>query len=84
LTISSRKQNGQVIISISDIGKGIPNEIKEKIFDPFFTTKPVGEGSGLGLDIVKKIIDKHRGSINVESQPGKTTFCVMLPIERDA
>jgi signal transduction histidine kinase len=80
LIINSRKQNGQVVISITDTGTGIPNEIKEKIFDPFFTTKPAGEGSGLGLDIVKKIVDKHQGSIEVESQSGKTTFRVTLPI----
>jgi signal transduction histidine kinase len=80
LTITSRTQNGQVIISITDTGKGIPDEIKEKIFDPFFTTKRTGKGSGLGLDIVKKIVDKHQGRIHVESQPGNTTFRVVLPI----
>jgi signal transduction histidine kinase len=52
-----------------------------KIFEPFFTTKPAGEGSGLGLDIVKKILEKHQGNIEVESVPGKTTFTVFLPIE---
>lgn len=80
LTINSSTRDGQVVIAITDTGKGIPNEIKEKVFEPFFTTKPAGEGSGLGLDIVKKIIDKHQGSIEVESQPGKTTFRVTLPI----
>jgi len=80
LTIDSKTQDGWIVISITDTGKGIPDKIKEKIFDPFFTTRPTGEGSGLGLDIVKKIIDKHEGSIKVESQPGKTTFSVTLPI----
>ncbi len=65
---------------IADTGKGIPPELREKIFEPFFTTKPKGEGTGLGLDIVKKIIEKHNGSISFESEPGKTTFLIKLPI----
>ena len=80
LTVGSTQQNGDLIVSISDTGKGIPAEMQSHIFEPFFTTKPVGEGTGLGLDIVKKIIVKHRGSINVTSRPGATTFCVHLPI----
>ena len=86
LTITVRKQDEQAIISITDTGPGIPDEIKEKIFDPFFTTKAAGEGSGLGLDIVRKIIEKHQGQISFESKPGKTTFHVVLPINvmRDA
>jgi signal transduction histidine kinase/FixJ family two-component response regulator len=70
----------QAKVSITDSGKGIPEEIQSKIFEPFFTTKPPGEGSGLGLDIVKKIIDKHQGKIEVASIPGQTTFTVYLPI----
>ncbi|MEG4625014.1 AAA family ATPase [Microcoleus sp. w1-18aA5] len=80
LTIELTAQDDQAKITISDSGKGIPEEIKGKIFDPFFTTKPAGEGSGLGLDIVKKIVDKHQGKIEVESIPGKTTFNVFLPM----
>lgn len=72
----------QAKISITDSGCGIPTEIQSKIFDPFFTTKPAGEGSGLGLDIVKKIIEKHGGKITVESQPGCTTFNVFIPIQQ--
>lgn len=68
-------------VSITDSGAGIPDEIKGRIFEPFFTTKAAGEGSGLGLDIVRKIVEKHQGKIEVESRPGRTTFSVLLPIQ---
>jgi signal transduction histidine kinase len=80
LTIEVMQQKQYASISITDTGAGIPEEIKPKIFKPFFTTKPPGEGSGLGLDIVKKIIEKHQGKIEVESIPGQTKFTVLLPI----
>ncbi len=70
-----------ILVQITDSGCGIPEEIQQRIFDPFFTTKFAGEGSGLGLDIVRRIIDRHQGRIEVTSQPGKTTFSVFLPIE---
>jgi signal transduction histidine kinase len=69
-----------VRVAISDNGPGIPPEIKSRIFEPFFTTKPQGEGTGLGLDISKKIVEKHQGEISVTSEPGCTTFIVRLPI----
>ncbi|MEN8218267.1 MAG: ATP-binding protein [Pseudomonadota bacterium] len=78
LTIEVLQQTEQVRVSITDSGKGIPPEIQPKIFEPFFTTKPAGEGNGLGLDIVRRIIDKHEGKIDVESTPGKTTFTVSI------
>ncbi len=81
LEIAVFQQNGQVVTQITDSGPGIPDEMKERIFEPFFTTKPVGEGSGLGLDIVRKIVKKHQGKVEVESRPGRTTFSVRLPIE---
>ncbi len=82
LTISIQKIENAAVISVSDTGAGIPEAIRSKIFDVFFTTKPVGEGSGLGLDIVKRIINKHRGTISFESETGKgTTFVVSLPYE---
>ena len=79
LTIDTEYTQEQVIIRITDNGQGITKDILPKIFQPFFTTKPPGEGSGLGLDIVKKIIIKHQGSIAVSSTPGNTTFTVSLP-----
>ena len=80
LTIDVMQQGNHIYVKITDSGKGIPPEVMPKIFQPFFTTKPSGEGSGLGLDIVKKIIEKHQGQIEVDSIPGKTTFTVLLPL----
>ena len=78
--VSETSQVSAVIVEITDSGPGIPDAIKDRIFEPFFTTKPAGEGSGLGLDICKKIIDKHHGKIDFDSQPGRTTFRVWLPM----
>ncbi|MFA6571749.1 MAG: ATP-binding protein, partial [Bacteroidota bacterium] len=83
LSIQTKLEGGYLVISIKDSGKGIPEEIKSKIFDPFFTTKPMGEGSGLGLEIVQKIIKKHNGKINFESEPGKTVFNIYLPTKNN-
>jgi len=83
LTIDVTQVDRQAKISITDSGRGIPAEIQGKIFEPFFTTKPPGEGSGLGLELVKQIIDKHSGKITVESQPGRTTFNVFIPLGSD-
>ncbi len=80
LTITIAQWEQSIVISITDSGKGIPLDLQSRIFEPFFTTKPMGEGSGLGLSIVKKILDKHEGHITVESIPGITTFSVILPI----
>nr|WP_329605339.1 HAMP domain-containing sensor histidine kinase [Undibacterium fentianense] len=82
LTIKIQKIQNEAVVSVSDTGSGIPDNIRNKIFDVFFTTKAVGEGSGLGLDIVKKIVAKHHGRIHFESELGKgTTFFVHLPYE---
>ncbi|MGB3535387.1 MAG: response regulator [Microcoleaceae cyanobacterium] len=80
LIINTFQHNNHIIVQITDSGMGMTPDILSKIFDPFFTTKSAGEGSGLGLDIVKKIIKKHEGKIEVESVPGETTFTVTLPI----
>lgn len=69
-----------VVVSVLDDGAGIAPEIKERIFDPFFTTKSVGEGTGLGLDIVRRIVQWHNGDIEVQSQPGRTEFRVRFPV----
>ncbi|WP_017303752.1 sensor histidine kinase [Spirulina subsalsa] len=82
LTLEVGVRDRHIQVNITDNGKGIPPEIQDKIFQPFFTTKSSGEGSGLGLDIVKKIIDKHQGMINVTSVPGNTTFQVMIPLDQ--
>ncbi|TAE94067.1 MAG: sensor histidine kinase, partial [Oscillatoriales cyanobacterium] len=79
LTIDAMEEDEQIKITMTDTGKGIPFDIQQKIFEPFFTTKSLGEGSGLGLHIVKQIIDKHQGKIEVKSLPGQTTFTVYLP-----
>ncbi|MEO1653284.1 MAG: ATP-binding protein [Bacteroidota bacterium] len=74
-------QDQYVVVEFEDNGPGIPYEIQNRVFDPFFTTKARGEGSGLGLDISKKIIDKHQGIIHLESEPGQgCLFRVLLPI----
>jgi two-component system NtrC family sensor kinase len=80
LTISIQQKSQAIQVQITDTGTGIPPEIQAKIFQPFFTTKSPGEGTGLGLNIVKKIVEKHRGQITVNSQPNHTTFTVSLPI----
>jgi signal transduction histidine kinase len=68
-------------VSIQDSGSGISPEIRTKIFQAFFTTKPAGEGSGLGLHIIGKILEKHAGALYLESEPGKTRFTVVLPLD---
>jgi signal transduction histidine kinase len=83
LTLRTAREDDRVLIEFGDTGAGIPAEIKDRIFEPFFTTKPVGEGTGLGLDISWRIIvNKHHGDLRVESKPGDTRFQVRLPIEQ--
>ncbi len=80
LTIGIRQEGNHAVVSIGDSGCGIAPTMLARIFDPFFTTKPTGEGSGLGLDIAKKIVVKHRGKIEVQSEVGQgSTFSVYLP-----
>jgi signal transduction histidine kinase len=74
--------NGNTIqVQIVDSGPGIPPDIQSRIFEPFFTTKPVGKGSGLGLEMARRVVEnRHRGTLTFESMPGKTQFTVCLPI----
>jgi len=81
LRIRTMREGDEVLVEFVDNGPGIPPEIQTKIFDPFFTTKPVGEGTGLGLDTVYRIVRKHRGNVSVVSRPGNTCFRVRLPIK---
>jgi signal transduction histidine kinase len=80
LNIRAYREDGHIVVEIADNGPGIPPEILSRIFEPFFTTKGVGEGSGLGLDTVQRIVKKHRGDVQVHSQPGDTRFQVWLPV----
>ena len=82
LSIKTYQEGSNIKTDIEDNGPGIPSEIKDKIFEPFFTTKSVGEGTGLGLDIVKKIIDQHEGALFLDSVPGKTIFTICFPISK--
>lgn len=80
LVLRTYRQDNCVVVAIRDSGPGIPPEIRSRIFEPFFTTKPPGIGTGLGLHISYNIIQRHRGEISVNSQPGATEFLVKLPI----
>jgi signal transduction histidine kinase len=80
LRVRTYRDDGCVVIEIGDNGSGISAEVRAHIFEPFFTTKGVGEGTGLGLDTVQRIVKKHRGNIQVHSKPGDTRFQVWLPL----
>ncbi len=80
LKVRTRKEPTDILVEIRDNGSGIPEDVRSKIFEPFFTTKTVGEGTGLGLDTVARIVRKHRGNIRFESKPGDTCFQVRLPL----
>jgi signal transduction histidine kinase len=82
--VTATQGDGTVTVEVVDNGPGIPQEIRERIFDPFFTTKPVGRGTGLGLEIVRRVVDQLRGEIDVESVPGRTVFRVTLRSEAEA
>jgi signal transduction histidine kinase len=84
LGIRVHRESTIAVITVSDTGTGIPGEILPRIFDPFFTTKKKGEGTGMGLQIVRQIIEGYGGSISVESVPGNTAFTIRLPVATEA
>ena len=81
LRIRTARENDFILVEIADNGPGIPPEVQSRIFEPFFTTKGVGEGTGLGLDVVHRIVQKMRGLVTVKSVPGDTHFQVRIPIQ---
>src|SRR5207237_4835145 len=80
LRVRTYRDDGCAVVEIGDNGPGISREVQPHIFEPFFTTKGVGEGTGLGLDTVQRIVKKHRGNIEVSSKPGDTRSHVWLPV----
>jgi signal transduction histidine kinase len=79
VTVTATHEGPAVVVRVLDDGPGIPPDIESNMFDPFFTTKSVGEGTGLGLDIVRRVVSWHNGEIEVASEPGRTEFRVSLP-----
>jgi signal transduction histidine kinase len=81
--ITARPERQSVVVRVVDNGAGIPDDIRDQMFDPFVTTKPVGQGTGLGLDIVRRLVSHNDAEIEVETQPGRTEFRVSLPLAAD-
>ena len=83
-TLAPMPERGMVTLTIADTGHGMPQDVIAKIFDPFFTTKEFGKGTGLGLTVVRGIIEEHSGTIQVKSEPGVgTEFTICLPIHSE-
>jgi signal transduction histidine kinase len=83
ITITTRHDGNCALVDVSDDGSGIAEEIRDRVFDSFFTTKDVGSGTGLGLATARRIVvDRHAGSLTVDSRPGNTTFHVSLPLNQ--
>ena len=80
LTIRTYERRGNLCVDVEDNGPGIPDEICSRVFEPFFTTKGIGEGTGMGLDIVRRVLSHHGGDVNLDSEPGRTCFRVCFPL----
>jgi signal transduction histidine kinase len=80
VTVTATRSDSTIVVRVVDDGHGIPDDIRSRIFDPFFTTKQVGDGTGLGLDIVRRLVLRHDGDIEVDSRPARTEFRVRLPV----
>ena len=81
LRLSTRAEQDQVVIEVGDSGQGMPPHVAARAFEPFYTTKDVGKGTGLGLDIARRIVtERHGGTITIDSQPGRTVLTVRLPV----
>jgi signal transduction histidine kinase len=78
--VNAIRERDRVVVRVIDNGPGIPAEVRSRMFDPFFTTKPVGKGTGLGLDIVRRLLAHNDADVEIESVPGRTEFRVSLPI----
>jgi signal transduction histidine kinase len=83
IAIETAVEGGAAVVRVIDDGPGVPAELQPRIFEPFVTTKPKGEGTGLGLGIARRIVEKHGGEIRCTSSPGRTVFEVRLPISVD-
>jgi signal transduction histidine kinase len=79
LTLRTSRQRDEAIVDILDDGPGITGDVERRLFEPFYTTKQMGEGSGLGLDIARRIVERHRGEIAIDGTPGETVLRVRLP-----
>jgi len=80
VTVGATFRGDTIFVHVTDDGPGIPKDHRARVFDPFFTTKPVGQGAGLGLDLVRRVVDFHNGDVHFTSEPGRTVFRVQLPV----
>jgi signal transduction histidine kinase len=78
--VTASRELDRVVVRVVDDGPGMSREIRQHIFEPFFTTKGVGKGTGLGLDVVRRLVQRQEGSVDLESVPGRTEFQVRLPM----
>jgi signal transduction histidine kinase len=85
LTLRTARDGDRALVEVADTGPGIPEELRQRVFEPFFTTKPVGQGTGLGLDVsYRVVVTRHGGDLRVRSRPGDTRFQVRLPLTEPA